>query len=182
MSVARHVRNFERACDALISIGPVASGALLLATAGYLAWCVTNGFAILNLDLVMYVVPPLSTIATFVFFRRALTHAGSHARPYAALFAAIGLTLWSSRTWFAGPMHDIAMVFGSHGRFGCTMSNADGSPLYFVRDDTLPWLLFGPSLLGVVGRWLIERRRGWKDSLTARRHSPTGRTTRGDTP
>jgi hypothetical protein len=64
-------------------------------------------------------------------------------------------------------MHDIALMFGSHGRFGDTVLNGDGSPLYFVTDATMPWLLFGPPLLGVVGHWLIERRRGLERDVEA---------------
>jgi hypothetical protein len=168
MSVARRLRKSERVCDALILIGPVASGALLLATAGYFVWCAKSGLAVLDFALVAYVVPPLSTIATFVLFRRALARRpGGDWRLRLALLAALGLTLWCSWTWFGGPMHDIALAFGSHGRFGCETLNEDGSPVYFIRDGTMPWLLFGPPLLGVIGHGLIQRRRGLDYGVSA---------------
>jgi hypothetical protein len=159
MSTARRLRTFELSSEALILIGPIACGALLLATAGYVVWCATHGLSVQHLDLVVYVVPPLLTIATYVLFRRARPRPGGDARARVALFAAIGLALWASKAWFAGPMHDIALAFGSHGRFGDVALDEDGSPAYFVRDDTLPWLLFGPPLVGIIGHWLVRRRR-----------------------
>ena len=79
---------------------------------------------------------------------------------YVCLLASLGLAALVSRIWFMDPFHDIALVFGSHGRWGCTSLNPDGTPHYLIRDATLPWLLFAPPAIATVAHWLWTRSRG----------------------
>ena len=102
--------------------------------------------------------PYVGTIVTGQRLRQAL-----HGRPGRRWAHAwfLGFTLASllaSLSWFKDPMHDIALIFGSHGRWACETVNADGSPAYLLRDSTVPFMLFLPSLLAVAGHWLTSKR------------------------
>jgi len=59
------------------------------------------------------------------------------------LIVAAMLAVWYSYIWFQDPMHDIALFFGSHWRWGCW------APGYIVRDSTMPWFLFTPVLIAM---------------------------------
>ena len=52
--------------------------------------------------------------------------------------AACAVTLWFSLAFFVTPMHDVALWFGAHGRFGCRELGAG----YWLTDRTIPWLLW----------------------------------------
>lgn len=60
--------------------------------------------------------------------------------------------------WFEQPMHDIALIFGSHGRWGCQLYDDQG-PAYLLRDSTLPFILFGPILGTNAAHWLFAGRK-----------------------
>lgn len=83
-------------------------------------------------------------LTTVIIARRQLLHHGIRLWAYAALAAATLLALWFSFMWFRDPMHDIGLFFGCHGRWGCSVINADGTHARLIRDDTVPWLLFTP--------------------------------------
>ena len=93
---------------------------------------------------------------------------------YIGLLASFGLVALDSLIWFKDPMHDIALFFGSHGRWGCTTVNPDGTPYYLIRDATVPWLLFAPPAIATAAHWLWSRLRRKSTSSAA----TTGRTPR----
>jgi len=64
----------------------------------------------------------------------------------------------ASFEWFQDPMHDIALTFGSHGRWGCGTVNEDGSPYFLLRDSTMPFILFAPVLLATAAHWVASKR------------------------
>ena len=78
---------------------------------------------------------------------------------YVLLLAVTGLAIPYSLIWFSNPMHDIALLFGSHGRWGCSTINEDGSPHYLIRDDTVALMLFAPVALATIAHWVWPRRR-----------------------
>jgi len=57
-------------------------------------------------------------------------------------------------------MHDIAPLLGSHGRWGCH-ALAPGGGEYWIRDTTLPFVLYMPALVAVIaaGRRAARRRK-----------------------
>lgn len=64
------------------------------------------------------------------------------------------ITLAISFGYFKTPMHDIALFFGSHGRFGCRRLHA-----YFFTDATVPLFLFVPPLvIGIIYFRFIGRK------------------------
>jgi hypothetical protein len=62
--------------------------------------------------------------------------------------------------FFHGPAHDIALWFGSHGRFGCTTIDELGHRTTWLDDRTLPWLLSLPAPLTYLGWHVLRGRRG----------------------
>ncbi len=71
----------------------------------------------------------------------------------ASALAVLGVWLF-----FHGPAHDVALWFGSHGRFGCTTVDAQGNRTTWLDDRTLPWLLSLPTPLTLMA-WRFARRR-----------------------
>ena len=65
--------------------------------------------------------------------------------------------LWHQRVWFASALHDIALKFYSHGRFGCQSIDERGNPYFTFRDNTVPWLLIGPPLLVGLAQACISK-------------------------
>ncbi len=61
-------------------------------------------------------------------------------------------------------MHDIGLLFGSHGRWGCIKDS------YLITDSTVTLLLFVPLLALFVWRGLVELRRV---KLSGRSPGPT---------
>ena len=78
---------------------------------------------------------------------------------YLLLLGVTGIAFWFSFVWFEDPMHDIALFFGSHGRWGCGVVNGGGSSPYLIRDDTVPWMLFAPVGLAILGHWIRSKTR-----------------------
>jgi hypothetical protein len=69
------------------------------------------------------------------------------------LLVALGglmLAMLASAHWFDGPMHDLSLVIGAHGRWGCLLLDERGAPQYFIRSQTIPLLIFVP-LMGLIG-------------------------------
>ncbi len=61
-----------------------------------------------------------------------------------AFVLASALAFVGAYGFFHGPAHDVALWFGSHGRFGCTTIDALGNRTTWFDDRTLPWLLSLP--------------------------------------
>jgi len=148
----------DSACAVAVFVGQVVSAAILLATALYLAWCAANGFQPFSFRAAFVLLPFIGTIVTGRNLRRKL-----HGRPpslfvHGWFFGFALASMLASLEWFKDPMHDIASVFGSHGRWGCRVYDADGSPMFLLRDSTVPFLLFVPILLATAGHFLASRR------------------------
>jgi hypothetical protein len=65
-----------------------------------------------------------------------------------------GVLCWLAFDFFRTPMHNVALWFHSHGRFGCNAMEAYGFRVHWLNDLTLPWILFAmvPLLyLALVG-------------------------------
>jgi hypothetical protein len=69
-----------------------------------------------------------------------------------AVFSTI-LSMCFAFFWFQDPMHDIALWFGSHGRWGCYEIQEDG--MYYIRDATVPWILFAPIVAAILLHWRV---------------------------
>ena len=61
--------------------------------------------------------------------------------------------------WFTTPMHDIALIFDSHGRWGCHALGIDGTNQYVLRDGTVPWMLFAPPAVAAIAHWAWSRQK-----------------------
>jgi hypothetical protein len=147
-------------CKALVMTGVVGSGALFLAMEGAVLWYRVIDPGLLRAAFFSGIDAPLtivSAIAVFVLARPVLTRGG--ALWHAALFAAIGVTLFFAEEQFLWVGEGIADYYGIYGRFGCGWDELDCSPTYWFRNDTLPLFIFGPSLLGVAGHWVVRRPR-----------------------
>jgi hypothetical protein len=156
----RHL--IERACQALVLSGVVASGALVVAIAAAFGW-----YRIHAPDLTRYAFDKetlaalLAVLVTFALARSVL--AGGSAFRHVALFAALALNLACAEAFLLHAGQGIAHSYGIHGRMGFGWDDMDCAPAYWVRNDTLPFLLFGPSLLGVAAHGILrrlQRRRG----------------------
>ncbi len=75
---------------------------------------------------------------------RSLTHPAPRRPLVVAFVAASALAIVGAHLFVHGPAHDIALWFGSHGRFGCTTVDASGHRTTWLDDRTLPWLLSLP--------------------------------------
>lgn len=64
-------------------------------------------------------------------------------------------TIFVSILFFAGPMHDIALLFGSHGRFPALGLNGT---MPVINHITLPLVLFLPLLIFGIYFFAIERK------------------------
>jgi hypothetical protein len=76
-----------------------------------------------------------------------------------ACLVGVALAFVASFTWFVSPMHDIGLLFGSHGRWGCTLLDDGGRPFYWLRTDMAPFAAFAPSALLLLwrGSWCCRR-------------------------
>src|SRR5689334_15498020 len=146
----------DAVCAAAVVVGQAVSIAILSATILYIGWCATRGLQPLSLVGALTLLPFVGTIVAGRGLRQKLQR--RRARPWAhAWFVGFALaSMLVSFEWFRNPMHDIALIFGSHGRWGCGTVNADGSPVFFLRDSTVPFLLFAPILVLTAGHWLLS--------------------------
>lgn len=107
----------------------------------------------------LLIVPYLVLIVMIFVFRHHLFRGHVPRWGYLGLLAATFTALWFACGWFIDPMHDIGLLFDSHGRWGCRMKDESGANVYFIRDNTAPWLLYGPLILVITGHWFRSRRR-----------------------
>ncbi len=77
-----------------------------------------------------------------------------HLRRWIYLLLSV-VVLWFSFKFFVSPMHDIALWFGSHGRFGCRIIDSDGNPITWLDQDTLPWILFALPPVFPLFAWFL---------------------------
>ena len=135
---------------------------MFLVTLGYLGWVIAHrslGFYLRDFPELfpIYFLQAITPFAVARLLRARFKRDALSGLSCGVLLGAALLAVVVARRWFDDPMHDIGLVFGSHGRWGCSLSNEDGSPTYFFRDDIVPWLLFGPCVIAVVWRWLVGR-------------------------
>jgi hypothetical protein len=145
-------------CAAAVVLGQAVSIAILMATVLYAGYCAIFGLYPLSAKSAFALLPFAGTIVAGRNLRRKL-QGRPHWRMAHAWF--LGFTLASmlaSLEWFKGPMHDIALAFGSHGRWGCSVYDEDGSPVYLLRDSTVPFILFVPILSVAAAHWFATRR------------------------
>lgn len=144
-------------CAAAVVLGQAVSVGVILATALYWGWCFANGLPP-DSNIVLLLLPFAGTVVTGRRLQRTLH--GRPRRPWAhAWFFGFALaSMFASLEWFKDPMHDIALTFGSHGRWGCGVVNEDGSPYFLLRDSTVPFILFAPVLVVTALHWLLSRR------------------------
>ena len=102
-------------------------------------------------------VPYVLLLLSVLVVRHFLVHRKVHLLMYPVLLATVFYAFWHSFGWFRTPMHDLALSLGSHGRWGCSVVNSDGSHAYLIRDATVPWLLFVPIIVGTVVHAMLTR-------------------------
>lgn len=87
-------------------------------------------------------------LGVILWVRKSLHCSNVPLAAYIALGITTALLFLVSLGWLSTPMHDIALFFGSHGRFGCR------SPEYWITEDTAPWMLSLPVIIACIGhRW-----------------------------
>ena len=96
--------------------------------------------------------------AAILLTERHLTRGRIPARIYITLLCTTFLAFLWAFMWFQHPMHDIALHFGSHGRWGCGVSRLDGATPPIIRDVTVPWMLFAPMILAFTTHWIWSRK------------------------
>ena len=158
------MKKYRHAADAALGLvlllGAFICTCIVVATAWYQVWwCVTFPDCPQPLLLPTYV-SSLAMLGAVFLARRHLIRGRIPTGIYIALLCTTGVALCCARLWFSDPMHDIALPFGSHGRWGCHAINADGSPHYLLRDATVPWILFAPVALATCIHWFWSRRKG----------------------
>jgi hypothetical protein len=131
-------------------IGQSISSALLLGIALHTTWWLLSGVVTLSWFDMLLLLPYAGMIAAGRNLRRSLS-LGEREQVAYALFGLCGVAaLLVSFRWFQDPMHDIALWFGSHGRWGCSGPAEDGSD-FLLNDSTVPELIFLPILLATAG-------------------------------
>ena len=170
------MRNIKHPADSILwlalLLGLFICTVIVLVTAAYHAWMIIytsenlpNYRLVRSVSdlLIIFVVgygPFLTMIGAILLTERHLIRGRIPAKIYIFLLLSTCLALGDAFLWFQGPMHDIALAFGSHGRWGCGVVNADGSYYYFFRDATVPWMLYTPILLTTIAHWIWSRKHG----------------------
>jgi hypothetical protein len=120
-------------------------------------------------------VPFMIALALAVAGRPRQNNATSN-RSHVLLLLAATLSLYFSFSWLGITMHDIGLLYGSHGRWGCSIRDSSGQPSYWLRDDTVPWIALTPVMLLIVADWIAcrsrcapNRRVEWTANLLRRR-------------
>jgi hypothetical protein len=120
------------------------------------------------------IVPFVLMLVVFILGRVQLLRRGVRWWAYLSMLL---MSCWAAAAFGALPLHDIFVVyFGSHGRFGCE-ELIEVAPevyrhAYLFRDQTAPFILFGPLFLGVLCHWIcVPRAREvlFREHLFARR-------------
>jgi hypothetical protein len=132
---------------------------LVLAAAAYAAWAVPLG-PWLGHTAAEAAVAGVLLFAVGHYARRQLARGAPGAGGVVtsiALLACLWIARFAGQDWLSGPMHDIALAHGTHGRWGCTTVNPDGSDLYFFDDFTVPWLVVLPLMIAVAAQAILRR-------------------------
>jgi len=149
----------DATCAATVALGQAVCVAMTLATALYGGRCFANDLP-LDSTIVLLLLPFAGTVVAGRSLQRT-----KHGRPrrrwaHAWFFGFALASMFASFTWFQNPMHDIALTFGSHGRWGCGIQNEDGSSYFLLGDSTVPFILFAPVLVVTAVHWFANRRTG----------------------
>jgi hypothetical protein len=144
-------------CAVAVALAQAVSLAIVFATILYSSYCMLQGFNQVSLVDVLKLLPFVGTIVVGQGLRQNLRHQRDEPWVHGCFVAFTLGAMIVSFGWFKDPMHDIALFFGSHGRWGCGTVNADGSESFTVRDDTAPLILFTPVLLATAAHWLASR-------------------------
>lgn len=156
-------------CAAGVVFGQAVSIAIVLATLANAGWSIAHGLEaslVLSIPDVLGLLPFVGTVVAGRRLRQSLRGGSGSPFAHAWFFGFAAASLLMSLSWFQSPMHDIALTFGSHGRWGCSDVDAGGSSVYLLRDSTMPFILFAPVLLATAGHWLA--RRGPRGALARR--------------
>jgi hypothetical protein len=139
---------------AMICIG------IVVATGVYQAWCRIQGLRGIPFKGLVFLLPYVAMAVMAFISRQHLLRGGLPGWCYASLLVANVAAFWLAFGWFRGPMHDLALLCGSHERWGCGVVNSDGTPYYLIRDATVPWFLFTPPAVATIAHWIWSQRRG----------------------
>jgi hypothetical protein len=148
------MRRYKSNPDACYGIALLSSGllALLLTCASVELVYGHPGFYISRVPRFHY--PIAALLVAAVIARWQLRRSGIRWWAYLGLLIPALYAILFCANWFRSGMHDVALAyFDSHGRFGCQDEHYDG---YLFRDDTAPWILFGPLVLATLGHWLYR--------------------------
>ena len=153
----RHVA--DAAFGAIILIAMVICTIMVLSTVAYLIACRIFGSESIP---VINLLPCLGSFLVFMvavfIVRYHLFHSSAPGWSYISLLVCTVISLLFAFGWFQDPMHDIALLFDSHGRWGCNLIEADGASKYLLHDGTVPWVIFAPVILATVFHWIWSRR------------------------
>lgn len=153
-------------------IGGVICGALGVAALAWWTFVARHFWSVLPFPMVVLQLAgfALGTISSVGVARSAARSRLTMLRLCVGLCGLIAATL-ASASFSSGPMHDIALSWGSHGRWGCRVVDEGGRSVYLVTSRTLPLLLFVPplTLVGLLGMTVLRRAR-----LANRALNPTG--------
>lgn len=149
----------DATCSITVAFAETVSAAILLATALYVGWCATQNLPAMSVVDPLLMLPFIGTVVAGRGLRKTLKRGPSYTGAHAWFLGFALASMLMSFSWFQDPMHDIALPFGSHGRWGCQTVNDDGSPAFLLRDSTVPMIVFLPALLTTGGHWIARRRR-----------------------
>jgi hypothetical protein len=171
--VKRYMRNIEHPADValwiVLLLGLLACTCMIVATIANQVATLAMLSDGLHLSPMAKKVPTFRIIAfealPFILMITAILFTEQHLKrgkiPRGAYIFLLGTTVlafgWAF-IWFQHPMHEIAMYFGSHGRWGCGAVNADGSYFYIIRDATAPWMIFSPMIVVFITHWMWSRK------------------------
>ncbi len=141
----------------LLLVGQLACVLILMAT---VCWSIADWEFGLDIKLIFRLIVPFVCMFTANWLlRRELFRMRYPTWAYCTALLGISLGMWAAFGWFQDPMHDIALAFGSHGRWGCGGNDAFGFPRYIIQDSTVPWILFTPMLLAISIHWYSRHRK-----------------------
>lgn len=158
LATIRLYRNLEdAACGAAVLVSIVCCSLMLVASVAYY-WQIRDYlYLFFWWQFVFREGLLLSTVVAGVRFRATLLRQTPTSGDYALTLGALAVGCWAAFAWFSWPMHDIALEFGGHGRWGSHELAPNGRE-FFLRDKTVPLLLFGPVIGIVTTHWARSRR------------------------
>lgn len=155
----RRATTFGNTADLVVGscalISQAAAAGMIVSTLVYAHWSLDkdidfHGSGSFEVNQMLAMVP---VVFAAYFLRRGLFEGGVRHWSYLAFILATALAIYISLDWFRGPMHDLAMLSGNHGRWSCRELAADSVRQYYLRDDTAAWFIFGPALLTTALHW-----------------------------